>query len=158
PSIPLPPLTAGLARLWRRLCRGEGKQHLFTGVLQPGGVTVQMSLPGVVSPCLEHHVPVCSAPTRLFSSPKDRACFARDFSLPKAPCLARGPSVSQNFPRFLLLLHRSQQTWYFCVLSAPNQCLLLVSLGKKNKKKIRSLPPASPSLLSAWLLQLPLYP
>lgn len=52
-------------------------------------------------------------------SPQDGACFARDISLPKAWCLVLGPSLSQHFPRFLLLSLRSR---------AAVLCLLPISV------------------------------
>lgn len=101
-----------------------GSLHQRVGAAAPS--------PSPLSPSTPIH-PAGSAAQhpRLWSSSKDSSCFARDVSLPRAPCLVLGPSLSRHFPRFLPLP---------CFV-----CSQSVSFVSVFAKTIRSLPLAAVS-------------
>lgn len=135
---------------------GKGSITSLGGALKPWGghcadVPARRGVPMPGAPCPAGHPPGPPA------APRPEPVLPAISPSPRLPVWPQPPACRRISQGFCSCYTEAGKRWYFCVLSAPNQCLLLVSLGKK-KKKERSLRPASPSLLSAWLLQLALYP
>lgn len=132
-------LTRGSSRQgWRRLCCREGKKYRVEGGFKAGGealrgVPVPISLPADCS-VLEHcPIPPARRPP---SSPRTRY-VSRSVPPPQGSLSGWAPACRRSSQGLCFCRTEGSEMWNFCVSSAPNQCLLLVSLrggGEKTKK------------------------